>query len=145
MPRFYALGLACLLPLASVACASPDAGPTSAASSEIGEKAADNNPLLTQIFMRQVLTAQMLDAKNESTPLHYEILKVALEGPGDGKFTAEASLIGCDRAAGSDFCSVSIGTDAVKKSDEETEAGYTLRVRVFQGKVISAEMELTAG
>jgi hypothetical protein len=144
MNRFFAFGLVCLLPLASVACASAEPESTAGASSEVRDENG-NDPLLTQVFMRQVLTAKMLKGDEKTTSLHYDILKVALEGPGDGKFAAQASLLGCDRAAGSDFCTISIGTDAVKPSDEETEAGYELRVRVVQGSVVSAEMELTAG
>jgi hypothetical protein len=145
MHRFFALGLVCLLPLASVACASAEPESTAGASSEVRDEKGNSDQLLTQVFMRQVLTAKMLKGEKKTTTLHYDILKVALEGPGDGKFVAQASLLGCDRAAGSDFCKISIGTDAVKPSDEETEAGYTLSVRVVQGSVVSAEMELTAG
>jgi hypothetical protein len=152
MNRFLSILVAAALPLSLVACAQPgDASDATAASTaHVETKMTSSDRLLTETLMRQILTKKLLRSEVEGEPVEqyqYDILEAALEGPGNGNVVATVYSIECERALGSDECVMGVGTDVAHPSpnDDETEAGYELRVRVYQGDVVDARLVLTAG
>ncbi len=90
--------------------------------------------LLAEVLIRQVLAKDLLP-KTFQKPHQIKRLKAALEGS-NGKMVIEIRNIQCERSLGSDDCSMDIysrikGQDAIEQ----------LQVRVYQGTVLSAEMD----
>jgi hypothetical protein len=145
--RFVSVLLVSLLPLGTMACASSESSEP-AASEQAVSRQRSNDLLLANVFMRQIVTGHLLPSESNApsaNDFNYELLRLALEGPGDGKFAARVLTLRCERGLGTDTCEILINHDVVESGEEETESTWKLNVRVFEGRIINANVELFAG
>lgn len=87
-----------------------------------------------QVIARSVVTKKLVDTYAR------KVILLALE---TGR--AEFGTMECDRALGTDVCSVDVSILDDERTVEAEETTYRLSVRIYQGTVRSASWELIAG
>ncbi len=86
------------------------------------------------VVVRSIVEKKLVDS--ETTKL----LKLALETG-----TVVLGEMTCDRATGNDYCTIDVTVKDDESTKEAEESLYQLSIRIIQGEVISAELNLIAG
>lgn len=87
-----------------------------------------------QVIARSVVSKKLVD------PFARKVIRLALE---TGR--AEFGAMECDRALGTDICSLDVTVKDDETTDDAEETTYRLNVHIYQGTVRSATWELIAG
>jgi hypothetical protein len=91
-------------------------------------------------ILRQVVDQNLIESETITAFLEGSS---AIEGV---QISTEVVMYGCERAAGSDYCSISIYSEVLFDGEEVyTEHLETIEVRIRSGKVVSAKLGLIAG